>query len=444
MYPDNQSKSAALYQRALSVMPGGNSRHTVYFPPYPIYLKRGEGCRVWDVDDVERIDCINNYSALIHGHCHPRIVEALREQAGNFLSVSLPTEAEIRLAELVTDRVPGIEQIRFANSGTEGVMFAVMAARAQTGRNKIAKIEGSYHGSYDTVEVSLYSTPDAWGPDEAPVGVAPNGVHEGARANTIVLPANNVEAGRAILRAHGDDLAAVIIDPLIKNLGYLQASAEFLQMLREETRALGALLIFDEVYSFRMGYHGAQGELGVIPDLTALGKVIGGGMPIGALGGSRELMEELFDPRNGGSKMSHTGTFNANPMSMTAGAVAMEMYDEAAHERLAQLGARLREGLKETLQITGRPGTVTGAASMVGFFHTDTPITDYRTMLNLMMSDPSVMQNADGFFRHMLNSGVYMASQGFFVLSTAMSEADVDFILDKALHSLRQMSADAA
>ena len=444
MYPDKSSKSAALYQRALSVMPGGNSRHTVYFAPYPLYVERGQGCRIWDADGVERIDCINNYSALIHGHCHPQIVEALREQAGKSLSVALPTEAEIRLAELVTERVPGVEQIRFANSGTEGVMFAVMAARAATGRNKIAKVEGAYHGSYDTVEVSLYPTPDAWGPDNAPQGVAPAGVHEGARANTIVLPANNVEVGRQILRQHGADLAGVIIDPLTKNLGFLKVTPEFLDMLREETRALGAMLIFDEVYSFRMGYNGAQGELGVIPDLTALGKVIGGGMPIGAVGGSRALMEDLFDPRGGGARMSHGGTFNANPMSMVAGATALELYDRAAHERLAGLGERLRAGLRDLLKVTGRPGTVTGAASMVGFFHTDAPITDYRSMLHMMMTDPSVGQHANAFFRHMLNHGVYIASHGFMVLSTAMTEADIDFILDKAELSLRAMSAEAA
>lgn len=243
MYPDENSKSAALYQRAEPVMPGGNSRHTVYFPPYPIYLERGEGCRVWDVDGVERIDCINNYSALIHGHCHPAIVAALREQAGKILSVSLPTETEIRLAELVTERMPAVDQIRFANSGTEGVMFAVMAARAYTSRNKIAKVEGAYHGSYDCMEVSLYPTPDAWGPDDAPASVPPAGVHAGASANTIVLPANNVEAGRAILRSHAGDLAGVVIDPMIKNLGYLQATPAFLQMLQEECRAAGALLI---------------------------------------------------------------------------------------------------------------------------------------------------------------------------------------------------------
>ena len=443
MYPDNHSKSAALYQRALAVMPGGNSRHTVFFPPYPIYLERAEGCRIWDVDGVERIDCINNYSALIHGHCHPKIVEALREQAGKILSVSLPTEAEIRLAELVTERVPGIEQIRFANSGTEGVMFAVKAARAFTGRNKIAKVEGAYHGSYDSVEVSLYPTPDMWGPEDAPQGVPPGGVHAGAVANTIVLPANNVEASRQILRAHADDLAGVVLDPMIKNLGYLQLTPQFLQMIREETSTLGALLIFDEVYSFRMGFHGAQGEIGVIPDLTALGKVIGGGMPIGAVGGSAELMEALFDPRIA-SKMGHGGTFNANPMTMVAGVAAMELYDKAAHNRLASLGERLRSGLVEVLKVTGRAGTVNGAASIVGLFHTETPITDYRSLLKVVTTEPALGQVADSFFHHMLNEGVYFGKQGFFVLSTAMTETDIDFILEKSEKCLRAITAEAA
>ena len=443
MYPDEHSRSHQLYERALSVMPGGNSRHTAYFAPYPIYIERGEGCRVWDVDGVERIDCINNYSALIHGHCHPAITEALREQAGKLLSISLPTESEVRLAELVTERLPAVDLIRFANSGTEGVMFALKAARAYTGRNKIAKIEGAYHGSYDSVEVSLYPTPDLWGPDDNPASVAPAGGHDGASANTIVLKANDVEGGRAILRRHAADLAGVIVDPLIKNLGYLQATPEFLKMLREETSAAGALLIFDEVYSFRLGYHGAQGEMGVMPDLTAMGKVIGGGMPIGAVGGTADIMDALFDPR-GGSKMSHTGTFNANPMSMVAGVAALELYDRAAHDRLAGLGQRLRDGLKDILTRTGRPGQVTGAASMIGLFHTDQPMGDWRTTMNMMMKEPDVMQTGEAFFREMLNQGVYMASQGFFVLSTAMSEHEIDFVLEKAELVLRKMSAEAA
>lgn len=444
MYPQDCPNSAALYQRALGVMPGGNTRHTVYFPPHPLYLTHGEGCRVTDVDGVERIDCINNYSALIHGHSHPAIVEALREQAGKLLSVSLPTEAEIRLAEQIVERMPGVDQVRFANSGTEGVMFALQAARAVTGRNLVVKVEGAYHGSSDSVEVSLYPGPDAWGEDDHPTSVGEPGTHRGAVENTLVIPANNVEVGREVIRRHAADLAAVIIDPLTKNLGYLQATPAFLQMVREETRSAGALLVFDEVYSFRMGYNGAQGELGILPDLTAMGKVIGGGMPIGAVGGPKALMEEIFDPRESRGRMSQSGTFNANPMTMVAGAVALEHYDRAAHDRLAALGERLRQGLREVLSVTDRPGRVTGAASMIGLFHTDEPFSDWRSALRLMMAQPHMMQQGDAFFREMLNRGVYMASQGFFVLSTAMEEADIDFIIEQALASLRSIPAQAA
>ncbi|MEE4660504.1 MAG: aspartate aminotransferase family protein [Halieaceae bacterium] len=443
MFPEDSLESSRLYQRALPVMPGGNTRHTVFFTPHPVYIERGEGCRVWDVDGVERIDCINNYSSLIHGHCHPAIVEALREQAGKILSVSLPTEAELRLAELVTQRLPAVDQVRFANSGTEAVMLTVMAARAYTGRNKIAKIEGAYHGSYDAVSVSMYPMPDQWGPDDAPASVPLAGVSQGVCQDTIVLRANDVEGSRAILRKHAADLAGVLVDPMAKNLGFLPLTRPFLQMLREEVDAAGALLMYDEVYSFRMGYNGAQGEVGVLPDLTALGKVIGGGMPVGAIGGRKAIMEALFDPR-GPKKMGHGGTFNANPMTMAAGAAALEHYDEAAHQRLAGLGERLRTGLREIFARQGRPATVTGAASMIGLFHTEAPMTDWRASLKAMMEDPGLMQQADTLFRGLLNEGVYMASQGFFVLSTAMTEADIDFVLEKTELILRKLPAKAA
>src|SRR5438128_1722157 len=233
MYPDDNSNSARLYQRALKVLPGGNSRHTVFFPPYPVYAVRGEGARIWDADGVQRLDFINNYSSLIHGHNHPEVVAAIIDQARKLLSVALPTEGEVALAEIVCDRLPGVEQIRFANSGTEGVMFAIKAARAFTGRPKIAKIEGAYHGSDDTAEVSVNPDPARWGDPSAPASVPDRGSGPGAAADVVVLPMNQVEAGRAILRAHGEQLAGVIIDPLIKNLGYEPASPAFLAMLRE-------------------------------------------------------------------------------------------------------------------------------------------------------------------------------------------------------------------
>lgn len=438
-YPDMQSRSAALYQRALNVLPGGNSRHTVYFPPYPLYAVRGQGARVWDADGVERIDLINNYSSLIHGHNHPRIVEAIINQASQLLSIALPTEQEIALAEIVCERLPGVDQIRFCNSGTEGVMFAIKAARAWTGRPKIAKIEGAYHGSDDTAGISTSPTPDKWGSPDVPSSVAPAGTGPGAALDVVILPMNDVAAGRSILRAHGTELAGVLLDPLVKNLGYEPASPEFIQMLREETSRCGALLIFDEVYSFRLGFNGAQGALGITPDITALGKVIGGGLPVGAVGGRADIMSALFDPRSGRAKLGHGGTFNANPMTMAAGAAAMQLFDRTAFDRLSALGERLRDGLREALRISGAPGTVKGSASMASLFHMDGEAHTYRDVAALIGSNPDAGKRAETFFRHMLNNGILMGAPGFFVLSTAVTEADIDHTIEEALKALRKM-----
>lgn len=440
---DNGRCSAALYKRAVEVMPGGNSRHTIFFPPHPLYAARADGARVWDVDGVERIDCINNYSSLIHGHNHPAIVAAIREQASLVASIAMPTVREIELAEIVCERLPGVERIRFANSGTEGVMFAIKAARAYTGRPKIAKIEGAYHGSDATAGISVNPSPADWGDPDAPASVAPAGTGPGTAADTIILPMNRVEAARKILRAHADTLAGVILDPMVKNLGYAAATPEFLTMLRDETNALGALLIFDEVYSLRLGFHGAQGALGVIPDLTAMGKIIGGGLPIGAVGGKAAIMDALFDPR-GSAKLAHGGTFNANPLTMAAGVAAMQHFDETAFDRLSALGDRLRSGLREALKIAGAPGTVGGATSMISLFHLEGKMVTYRDVAAAMAANPDATRRADLFFRGMLDRGYIMAPHGFFVLSTPMTEADIDRLTDDALATLRALDGTSA
>ena len=437
-YPDPESRSAKLYGRALRVLPGGNSRHTVFFPPYPIYAVRAEGAKVWDADGDSRIDLINNYSSLIHGHNHPKVVEAIIAQAKKLLSISLPTEEEVELAEIVTSRVPAVEQIRFCNSGTEGVMLAARAARAWTGRPKIAKVEGAYHGSSDTAAISVAPSPDAWGDPDEPTSVAPPGVGPGAAADVVVIPMNQVEATRKILRKHGSELAGVIIDPLISSMGFVRASDAFVKMLREETRTCGALLIFDEVYSFRMGFHGAQGVLNVTPDLTAMGKIIGGGLPVGAVGGRADIMSALFDPRQP-ARVSHGGTFNANPMTAAAGAAAMKLFDRTAFDRLSTLGERLRRGLCEAVDIAGVPGTVGGAASMVSLFHMDAKVETYRDVVRAVRGNAQAQERAARFFRHMLNNGILMGAPGLFVLSTALTEADIDFTIEKALAGLRAM-----
>ncbi len=441
MYPENDSRSAHLYDRAIRVMPGGNSRHTVYFPPFPLYAERAEGARVWDVDGVCRLDVINNYSSLIHGHNHPRIVEAITRQAQKVLSIAMPTEAEVILAELVCERLPGVDRVRFTNSGTEGVMMALKAARAFTGRRLIAKAEGAYHGSDDTASVSVTPPPSAWGDASAPESVPGAGGTRNIARDVLVLPFNDIEAGRALLRANADELAGVIIDPLPSHLGYTAASSGFLAMLREETTRAGALLIFDEVYSFRLGFHGAQGALGITPDLTALGKVIGGGLPVGAVGGAAEIMDGLFDPRAGRPRMSHGGTFNANPMTMAAGAVALQMFDEAAFDRLNALGERLRTGLREALKISGAPGVVRGATSMTSLAHMDCDPApqNHRDLLAAFADHPDARPRAETFFRRMMDRGVIIGAPGLFVLSTALTDADIDRVLEASLEVLRDL-----
>ena len=437
-YPDNNSRSSQLYQRAKQVLPWGSSRQAAFFKPYPVYAASGQGCRTTDVDGNERIDFVCNYSALIHGHCHPKIVEAIKRQAGKLISIALPTENEVHLAEMICERMPGIERIRFCNSGTEGVMFTIKAARAYTNRPMIAKIEGAYHGSDDTAGISTFPAPYAWGDPDAPASVPLPGTTQHCAEDVAVIPMNDVEAARRIINEHRDQLAAVLIDPMVKNLGYEQATPAFVKAIREETLKHGILLIFDEVYSFRLGYNGAQGVLGVNPDLTAMGKIIGGGLPVGAVGGSAAIMDTLFD-QSSKPRLEHSGTFNANPMTMAAGAAALELLTRDQFDRLSALGDRARDGLREAIKISGANATVRGTTSVIALFHTQSEqeLHTYRDMVSAMTQDPQMMEKSYKFFVHMLNNGVLMTHHGFMLLSTPMTENDIDHMLEMALAGLR-------
>ncbi|MBI4540964.1 MAG: aminotransferase class III-fold pyridoxal phosphate-dependent enzyme, partial [Gemmatimonadetes bacterium] len=284
MYPDPSSASARLFERACKVLPGGNTRTTVFLSPYPLYAVRGHGCQIIDAEGIERIDFLNNYTSLVHGHAHPAIVAAVREQLELGTCFPLPTESEILLAELLCDRVPSVERVRFTNSGSEAVMMAIKAARAFSGRPRIAKCEGAYHGSYDFVEVSLDASPEDWGEADHPRAVRySKGTPDAVLSAVTVIPFNHVSAAERILSEHADTLAAVIVDPMPNRVGLIPATREFLSMLRRFTSEHGILLIFDEVITFRLGYEGAQQEFGVIPDMTTMGKIIGGGFPVGAV-----------------------------------------------------------------------------------------------------------------------------------------------------------------
>ena len=436
MYPESHPQSRELYARALNSLPGGNTRTTVFMKPFPIYAARGSGCRVWDVDGNEYIDCINNFTSLIHGHAHPTLIEAATRQLALGSAFGMPTESEVDLAELLVGRLPSVEQVRFANSGTEAVMMALKAARAYTGRPKIAKCEGAYHGSYDYAEVSLDPTPSAWG-GNAPVSVAyAKGTPQNVLADVVTIPFNDLEAAVSLVREHGPELACVLVDPMPNRAGLVPADRAYLEALRQVTREVGALLIFDEVITFRLGYHGAQGLWGIDPDLTTLGKIIGGGFPVGAIAGGKQFMS-VFDPSPGKPALPHGGTFSANPVTMRAGLAAMELLDTAAFARLDTIGQAVRDGIDAAFRKTGVPGGTVGLGSLLKIHFTDRRIRDYRSAY---LTEAEAKRQAV-FNAGLLNRGVFAANYGLMALSLPMTDADVDAIVAAAGTSLQEVAA---
>ncbi len=399
-------RSQALWERAAESLPGGNTRTTIHQEPYPLYIASGQGCRVTDVDGVERIDFINNYTSLILGHCHPRVVEAVRRQAGRVMSVAASNELEIELAEQIKERLPSVERLRFANSGTEATMLALRAARAFTGRSAVATFAGGYHGSHD-VAASIPADPSlpAGGP----------GIPDAVAQTVVVAPYDDIEGTRAALEPHLDDLAVVIVEPVLGAGGVRPASREFLEFLRTLTRETGALLLFDEVISFRVGYHGAQGEVGITPDLTTLGKIIGGGLPVGAFGGRADVMA-LFDPRSP-DRIPHGGTFNANPLTAAAGLATLAELTPDRFDALASLTGELADRLAEVCSRAGFEAEVTRAGSL----------------FNLHLAERGLMSE---LYVALLTHGVLLTPRGMGCLSTAITTVEVDAFTDALGRSL--------
>jgi glutamate-1-semialdehyde 2,1-aminomutase len=436
MYPDPNSRSHKMYDRALASLPGGNTRTTVFMKPYPIYAARGEGCRVFDLDGDAFIDCINNFTSLIHGHAHPALVKAATDQLALGSAFGLPTQSEVELAELLAARLPSVDQVRFTNSGTEAVMMALKAARAFTGRPKTAKCEGAYHGSYDYAEVSLDPTPEQWGRN-APVSVAyAKGTPDNVLADVVTIPFNDTEAAVSLIREHGRELACVLVDPMPNRAGLAPADKAYVQALRDVTREVGALLVFDEVITFRLGHAGAQGIWDIEPDLTTLGKIMGGGFPVGAVGGRKDVMA-VFDPRPGKPMLPHGGTFSANPVTMRAGLAAMELLDHAAFARLDAIGEAARSGINEAFRRHRVPGGTVGLGSLLKIHFADRPVRDYRSAY---LTEEETRRQAI-FNRGLLNRGVLAAGYGLMALSTPMTDADIDAIVEAASGALAEVAA---
>lgn len=430
-------RSAELFARAERVMPSGYTRDLVAQLPHPQYASHAQGCWLTDIDGNRRIDWVNNFTSMIHGHAPPAVVRVIAEQAGRLMNAVLPTEWEVGLAEHLVDRVPGIDRIRFTNSGTEANAIAVKAARAFTGRSKVAKIEGGYHGQFDLLEASHQPTAPLWGPAERPVPVPHNpATPQSLLDELVILPLNDIANGRAILAERAAELAAVIIDPWRLQAGMVSPRRDYLEMLREETARLGIVLIFDEVVSLRASHGGAQGLYGILPDLTTLGKIIGGGLPIGGVGGSAAVMS-VFEMGRPDGKVKHSGTFTANPLSMATGLTSMRLLTRAALEDLSAKSERLREGLRRAIRDTGLPGDVTGDGSVSALMLTDQPTENFRQFAHALQNGLMARLLA---LQALLTEESIFTLRGNFIGSTPMTDDDVDFTIAGATRAMRRLA----
>ena len=420
------TRSADLFERAQRVLPGGVSRNTVLRDPHPAYVDFGQGCRVTDLEGATRIDFSNNMCSLIHGHACPEVVEAVTEQLTRGAAFMMATESEVEYAELLCARIPSFERVRFVNSGTEALMVALKASRAFTGRPKVAKLEGAYHGGYDYAEVSQAPTPATWGHVDAPSSVPlVHGTPASALTDTIIIPFNDTERALAILDRHADQLACVLLDLMPHRVGLTTADPEFVGAIREWTHRHGALLVLDEVITFRSEFHGLQSRYDIDPDLTALGKMIGGGFPVGGVGGKAEIME-LMNPHGSRYLFPHSGTFSANPISMIAGMTTMRLFDEPAVARLNALGDRAREGIARAIADTGAAASVTGSGSMLRVHMKASPPRNFReAFLN-----PDEQQRLKRLLDHLFAQGFVMINTCTAALSTPMTETEIDALVD--------------
>ncbi len=357
------------------------------------------------------IDFLNNYTSLIHGHAHSVIVEAVCNQVKRGTAFASPTESQIQLAKRLQSRMPSLEQVRFSNSGSEATLMAIRAARAFTGRNKVLKLEGGYHGLHDAAIVSAVPASNGTLPDEQ------TGVFRGIVADILSVPANDLESATKIFETYQDDLAAVIVEPVMGAAGMVPLEPAFLNYVAEASRSTRSVLIFDEVITMRLAYGGAQQIYGLRPDLTAMGKLIGGGLPVGAFGGRAEIMSS-FDPA--AARLHHSGTFNGNPATIAAGIAALDLLTEAAIERTNQLGECLRSRLREVIETAGIDAQLTGIGSLIGIHFTRGPIRDHRDVLQASRDALSVLHLL------LLNRGIMTAPRGMFCTSTVMSEQEID------------------
>lgn len=415
-------KSRAVWEEAKEYLPGGDSRHSIFWEPYPIFVTETSGCHVVDADGVDRLDFINTMTTMILGHAPEPVVQAVEKQLRKGIAYNAPNEHQVRLAKTLCERIPSMDLVRFTNSGTEATLNTLRAARAVTGKSRFAKVEGGYHGTHDAVTVSLRVDPQQAGAADNPQPVAGSaGLADGILEQVVVIPFNEPDVALRILEQNREDLCAVIVEPVMGSVGMIPGTPEFLTMLREFTSEHGIVLIFDEVISFRVARGGAQEYYGITPDMTAMGKIIGGGFPVGAFGGRRDIME-LYDP-TGPATVSHAGTFNANPITMLAGAVSLEQLTPEIYQRLDELTESLREGLRTACAGLEVPVQVTGLGSLFGIHFTGHPVRSYRDVTTV---DTALREQV---FLGLLNEGILIAPNLVGSISTAIDDTEIEAFL---------------
>jgi glutamate-1-semialdehyde 2,1-aminomutase len=422
------TRSEELFARAQGLIPGGVNSPVRAFKAVggaPLFIERAEGPRIWDADGRSYIDYVGSWGPMILGHAFAPVVHAVSAAASRGTSYGAPCEAEIELAERVTRLVPSIRKVRFVSSGTEATMSALRLARGFTGRNKILKFDGCYHGHADSLLVSA-------GSGVATLGIpGTKGVTEGAAADTLVAPYNDVAAVEALVAQHGRDLAAIIVEPVAGNMGCVAPQPGYLEALRDLCRSCGALFIFDEVMTgFRLALGGAQERYRITPDLTCLGKIIGGGLPVAAYGGRADVMDHVAPV----GPVYQAGTLSGNPLAMAAGCAMLDALQEVGtYERLEALSARLEDGLRSAAREAKREVAINRVGSMITLFFCAGPVVDYATA---KAADTKAFGH---FFHAMLENGVYLPPAQFEAafVSLAHTDADIDATVKAAAAALR-------
>lgn len=421
--------SRSAFEEAKLYIPGGVNSPVRAFKSVgltPIYIDRGEGSRVYDIDGNSFIDYVGSWGPLIMGHAHPEVVEALQETAAKGTSFGAPTLLETKMAKLVCERVPSIEVVRMVNSGTEATMSAIRLARGYTGRSKIIKFEGSYHGHADSLLIKAGSGIATLGLPDSP------GVPESVASNTIAVPYNDLESVQLAFERFGEEIAAVIVEPVAGNMGVVPPQPGFLEGLRKVTSDYGSILIFDEVMTgFRVDLNCAQGRYGVTPDLTCLGKVIGGGLPVGAYGGKRELMDQIAPA----GPIYQAGTLSGNPLAMAAGYTTLKLLTPAVYEQLEERGARLQAGFERNAKEFGIPLTINRIGSMVCPFFTNTSVVNFDT------AKTSDLDRFRRYFAAMVQEGVSVPPSQFegMFISAAHTVEDIDATIEANYNAFKSL-----